>query len=158
MLDDLFYADNLKAAQDAALRPPPVPKQAAAFSAWKTAKAAPTGVVAGGAQSGAFLSDVLGAFGQISVASGMGDPLLADRGAVTQEQLRIQKEGLDFSSPVGDELRSFARHLAPDPETTHAAESIVFDLVRVATKAVGYSALTGAVLAKAKEQAAKIGK
>ena len=48
MLDDLFFTDNLKTAQDAALRPPPVPKQAAGFSAWGMAKALPRGVVAGG--------------------------------------------------------------------------------------------------------------
>ena len=143
MLDDLFLADNLKAAQDAALRPPPVPKQAAAFSAWKTTSAAPRGSVAGLSQMAAFGSDVLGALGEMSVASGLGDPLLADRPAQVKEAERIQREGLNFSSPMGDELRGFARFLAPDPETAHTSERLVFDFTRVATKAVGYSALTG---------------
>ncbi len=143
MLDDLFFADNLKTAQDAALRPPPVPKQAAGFSAWRTTTAAPRGVVAGGSQVGAFGADVLGAFGEMTVASGMGDPLLADRGAQVKEAERIQREGLDFSSGAGDNLRGFARYLSPDPETAHASERLVFDFSRVATKAVGYSVAAG---------------
>lgn len=149
MLDDLFYADNLKAAQDAAMRPPPVPKQAAGFSAWRTGVAAPRGVVAGGAQVGAFGADVMGAFGTMTVASGMGDPLLADRGAQVKEAERIQREGLDFSSGAGDNLRGFARYLAPDPETAHTAERLVFDLTRVMTKAVGYTVATGNVVSGA---------
>lgn len=153
MLDDLDYADNLKAAQDAALRPPPVPKQAASFSAWKTTVAAPRGVVAGGAQSGAFLSDVLGAFGQVLDATGTASAggmfstqSDAERKQSEQQAQKIRAGGPDFSSATGDDLRGFARFLAPDPETAHTAERMVFDLSRVATKAVGYSVAAGGPL------------
>lgn len=143
MFDELFAEDNRKAARDLISRPPPVPKQAAGFSAWRTTTAAPKGVVAGGSQVGAFGADVLGALGGMTVASGLGDPLLADRGAQVKEAERIQREGLDFSSGAGDNLRGFARFLAPDPETAHASERLVFDFARVATKAVGYSVAAG---------------
>lgn len=163
MLDDLFYADNLRAAGDAALRPPPVPKQAAGFSAWKTTTAAPRGVVAGGAQSGGFFADTLAAFGQAlggtgtASAQGMFSTQTdAERQQSEQQAQKIRTEGLDFSSATGDNLRGFARFLAPDPETAHTAERLVFDLSRVMTKAVGYSVagggpLVGAVLTGADE-------
>ena len=156
MLDDLFYADNLKAAGDAALRPPPVPKQAAGFSAWKTTTAAPRGVVAGGAQSGGFFADTLAAFGQAlggtgtASAQGMFSTQTdAERQQSEQQAQKIRAEGLDFSSSTGDNLRGFARFLAPDPETAHTAERLVFDLSRVMTKAVGYSVAGGGPLAGA---------
>lgn len=150
MLDDLFLADNLKAAQDAALRPPPVPKQAAAFSAWGTAKALPTGAVAGGAQSIAFGSEVLGAFGQILAGTGTASAggMFSTQSAAERQQSeaaaqQIRTTGPDFSNATADDLRGFARFLAPDPETTHTSERLVFDLARVATKAVGYSVVAG---------------
>lgn len=156
MLDDLFLADNLKAAQDAALRPPPVPKQAAGFSAWKTTAAAPRGVVAGGAQSGAFMSDVLGAFGQVLGATGTASAggmfstqSEAERQQSEQQAQQLRTAGMDFSSAAGDDLRGFARFLAPDPETAHTSERLVFDLSRVMTKAVGYSVAGGGPLAGA---------
>lgn len=156
MLDDLFYADNLKAAGDAALRPPPVPKQAAGFSAWKTTTAAPRGVVAGGAQSGGFFADTLAAFGQAlggtgtASAQGMFSTQTdAERQQSEQQAQKIRAGGLDFSSATGDNLRGFARFLAPDPETAHTAERLVFDLSRVMTKAVGYSVAGGGPVAGA---------
>ena len=144
MLDDLYLTENIKTAQDAALRPPPVPKQAAGFSAWRTATALPRGVVAGGAQAGAGLADVLGAFGPIAQASGMGEPSLFDRDAVMREADRIQKmDGQLFTT--GDEVRRFAEEFRPDPETAHTAERLVFDFARVASKAVGYTLAAGPV-------------
>lgn len=141
MLDDLFQADNLKAARDAAIRPPPVPKQSPSFSAWSTITAAPRGVTTGAAQSGGFFADVIGAFGEMSVASGMGDPMLASRDKQVQAAEKIQREGLDFTT--GDPLREFGRQFQPDPETAHVAERLVFDLSRFVTKAVGYTAAAG---------------
>jgi hypothetical protein len=141
VLDDLFVADNLRAAQDAAMRPPPVPKQAATFSAWRTTTAAPRGVVAGGAEAGGFLADVVGAFGNMAAASGLGDPTLADRGQVQREADRIQREGLQFDTGAG--FRGFAAELAPDPETAHTAEQLVFGATRLLSKAAGYSIATG---------------
>jgi hypothetical protein len=147
VLDDLFLSDNLRTLQDAAMRPPPVPKQAAGFSAWKATTAAPRGVVAGGTQAGAFVADTVGAFGGMAAAAGLGDPLLANRGAVQKESERIQREGLQFDT--GEGMRDFAEFLRPDAETAHTAERLVFDFARVATKAIGYSVATGNVFAGA---------
>lgn len=146
MLDELFYSDNLRAAQDMALRPPAPKKPEPSLSAWGLLARGPAKAgVAGLSQTAALNADVLGAFGGVTLASGMGDPLLADRGAQVKEAERIQREGLDFSSGAGDNLRGFARYLAPDPETTHIAERIVFDAVRVLTKGFGYVTTLGGV-------------
>jgi hypothetical protein len=147
MLDDLFAPDALIAARDVVMRPPPVPKQAATFSAWKTTTAAPRGVAAGAAQSGGFFADVLGAFGQASAASYTGDML----GNMTPQQRRetdaagekLRTQGLDFSSEAGDLFRGVARDYSPDAATAHTSERLLFDASRVITKAVGYSVATG---------------
>lgn len=153
MLDDLFEADNLRGARDAAMRPPPVPKQAASFSAWGTLTAAPRGAAAGAAQSGGFLADVLGAFGQALDATGTAGAggMFAGQSAAERQSSdaaaeRMRREGLDFSSEAGDSFRSVARGYAPDPETAHTAERLVFDFARFATKAVGYAAAGGPVV------------
>lgn len=150
MLDDLFQADNIAAARDAAMRPPPVPKQAASFSAWKTLTAAPRGVTAGVAQTGGFFSDVLGAFGQALDATGtagaggmFGGQTQAERQSSDAAAAKMRREGLDFNSEAGDSFRSVARGYSPDPETAHAAERLVFDFARFASKAVGYSVAAG---------------
>lgn len=150
MLDDLFEPQTLTNLRDEVLRPPPVPKQASSFSAWKTATSAPRGIVAGGAQSGAFLADIVGAFGQVSDATGT----ISARGmfATQSEQEKQQSElaaqrmrgSLDFST--GDPARQFAEFLRPDPETAHASERLLFDFARVGTKAVGYVAAGGPIV------------
>lgn len=144
MLDDLFEAQTLTNLRDEALRPPPVPKQAASFSAWRTSTAAPRGVAAGAAQSGAFLSDIVGAFGQVMDATGT----VSARGmfATQSEEERKNSEaaaermrtGLNFSSEAGDLFRGVAQGYAPDAETAHTSERLVFDLARIGTKATGY--------------------
>lgn len=153
MLDDLFQSDNLAAARDAAMRPPPVPKQAASFSAWNTLTAAPRGAAAGAAQTGGFFSDVLGAFGQALDAMGtagaggmFAGQTQAERQSSEAAAAKMRREGLDFNSEAGDSFRSVARGYAPDPETAHVAERLVFDFARFATKAVGYSAAAGPVV------------
>lgn len=148
MLDDLFQADNLKAAADLVARPAPLPKPAGpAFSLGSLLTAAPRGVATGAAQSGGFFADVLGAFGDMSVASGMGDPLLASPDKQVKAAEKIQREGLDFTT--GDPLREFGRQFQPDAATAHVAERLVFDLSRFVTKAVGYTAAGGPVVGPA---------
>lgn len=153
MLDDLFQADNIAAARDAAMRPPPVPKQAASFSAWNTLTAAPRGAAAGVAQTGGFFADVLGAFGQALDATGtagaggmFAGQTQTERQSSEAAAAKMRREGLDFNSEAGDSFRSVARGYAPDPETAHAAERLVFDFARFATKAVGYSVAAGPVV------------
>ena len=154
MLDDLFVADNLRTLQDAAMRPPPVPKQAAGFSAWKTTTAAPRGVVAGGTQAGSFLADIAGAFGQTLGATGTASsrgmgmaPTDLERQQADAEAQRLRTEGMRFD--LGDPGRDFAEFLRPDAETAHTAERLVFDFARVATKAIGYSVAAGSPMAGA---------
>ncbi|OWQ92035.1 hypothetical protein CDN99_06665 [Roseateles aquatilis] len=152
MLDDLFEAQTLTNLRDEALRPPPVPRQAASFSAWRTSTAAPRGVAAGAAQSSAFLSDVVGAFGQVLDATGT----VSARGmfATQSEEERKNsqaaaermRQGLDFSSEAGDLFRGVAQGYAPDATTAHASERLVFDFARVGTKAAGYIAAGGPIV------------
>lgn len=151
MLDDLFEAQNLLTLRDAGLRPPPVPKQATSFSAWKTATATPRGVVAGAAQGGAFFADVIGAFGQVSDATGtisargmFATQSDQERQASEQAAQRMRTEGLDFST--GDPARQFAEFLRPDPEAAHAAERLLFDFARIGTKATAYVAAGGPIV------------
>lgn len=148
MLDDLFLSDNLRTLQDAAMRPPPVPKQAASFSAWRTTTALPRGVVAGGVQAGSGMADVLGAFGETLGATGTASsrgmfsvPTADERQQADAAAKKLREQGASFD--LGDPGRRFADEFKPDPETAHAAERLVFDFARVATKAVGYVATTG---------------
>lgn len=148
MLDDLFISDNLRTLQDAAMRPPPVPKQAAGFSAWRTATALPRGVNAGIVQSGSGMADVLGAFGETLGATGTASsrgmfstPTADERQQADAAAKKLREQGASFD--LGDPGRRFADEFKPDPETAHTAERLVFDFARVASKAVGYVATTG---------------
>ncbi len=148
MLDDLFLTDNLRTLQDAAMRPPPVPKQAAGFSAWRTTTALPRGVVAGGVQAGSGVADVLGAFGETLGATGTASsrgmfsvPTAEERQQADAAAKKLREQGASFD--LGDPGRRFADEFKPDPETAHTAERLVFDFARVASKAVGYVASTG---------------
>lgn len=148
MLDDLFLTDNLRTLQDAAMRPPPVPKQAASFSAWRTTTALPRGVVAGGVQAGSGMADVLGAFGETLGATGTASsrgmfsvPTADERQQADAAAKKLREQGASFA--LGDPGRRFADEFKPDPETAHTAERLVFDFARVASKAVGYVATSG---------------
>lgn len=148
MLDDLFLSDNLRTLQDAAMRPPPVPKQAASFSAWRTTTALPRGVVAGGVQAGSGIADMLGAFGETLGATGTASsrgmfsvPTADERQQADAAAKKLREQGASFA--LGDPGRRFADEFKPDPEMAHAAERLVFDFARVASKAVGYVATSG---------------
>lgn len=163
MFDDLYYEDNLRAARDLIARPPPAPKVSPAFSAWGMLARGPSKAgVAGVSQVVAFQSEVLGAFGQALDATGTASAqgmfstqTDAERRQSEQQAQQIRTAGLNFSSTAGNDMRGFARFLAPDPETTHISERIVFDAVRVLTKGVGYvttlGGLPGAILTGADE-------
>jgi len=152
MLDDLYQADNLKAAQQLVLSPLPIPRQDPSFSAWKATTAVPRGVSAGAAQSAGFFADVLGAFGQAGATTYTGDLL----GGMTDQQRKetdearrkMLEKGIDYSSDAGDLFRGVARGYAPDAETAHASERMLFDFARIGSKAIGYS-LTGGPVAGA---------
>lgn len=143
MLDDTFLADELTVARDTIRRPPAPSKPSTSFSLWRMTTATSRGSAAGLLQVGASGLDVAGAFGSVTVASGLGDPLLADQPRLQDELMKVQRDGLEFSNPISDRLRTASRWVAPDPETAHVAERIVFDATRVVTKGVTYVATTG---------------
>jgi hypothetical protein len=127
--------------------PPP-----AKFSVWGTASALPRGAAAATNESLAFGADVVGALGTFNLGTNVpeGASVLADAaggfGAPEDVRRQAQREilsGEAASSAVGDTLRDYGRWYRPDPVTAHAAEKMVFDFSRFATKAVGYSVLGG---------------
>jgi hypothetical protein len=141
-----LHADEL--AQTAAnTRYIPQPKPPASkFNAWRTTTAVPRGAAGGSAEAAGFWSDVMGAFGQAYATTEPARPMFgADLNAKETEAARqkMLKEGLDFSSETGDIFREVARSYRPDHQSAHLAESLLYDLSRFATKAVGYSVLGG---------------
>lgn len=150
MLDDLFISDNLRTLQDAAMRPPPVPKQAADLSAWRIVKAVPRAMNAGIVQAGSGMADVLGAFGETLGATGTASsrgmystPTADERQQADAAAKKLREQGASFD--LGDPGRRFADEFKPDPETAHDAERVVFEVIRVMTKGAGYVATGGAI-------------
>lgn len=149
MLDDLYQSDTDAAINDLIARPLPPKPQPTKFSAWRTTTAAPRGVAAGAAESTGFVSDVLGAFGQVAGAYPeiMGGPVSDEqRKQADQQRDKLLNKGLDYSSEGGDLFRGVAKSYMPDPATAHAAEQTVFGLTRFGSKAVGYSLAAGPVV------------
>jgi hypothetical protein len=148
---DVHADDLVQAGRNTLYVPPPRPP--AKFNAWGLTTAAPRGVTAGAAESGGFLADVTGAFGQVLAAT---DPLIGmtapadvrDRLKQGQDeaQRRMQQSGVSYSSEAGDLLRGVASGYRPDAQTASMAERLVFDFSRVAAKAVGYTVAGGPVV------------
>ena len=148
-LDDAFQAGTDAAALDLVQRPRAVAAPEPRFNAWRTGAAVPRGTAAGAAESGGFLADVVGAFGQVLAATDArsGGMFAAETESERQQgdeaARRLREQGVDFSSEAGDLFRGVARGYRPDAQTAHAAEQIVFNGARFLTKAVGYSVAAG---------------
>ena len=168
-IDDMFQQGTDKVLDDRVARPLAAPPaQVSGLAAtWGVVKAPFVGAAAGGVESGGFMSDVIGAFGEVGAAYGrQTDPSLIidpDRaeqvkaeGAAARERIQT---GEAFSTDVGTRLRAKAASFAPDPQTAGTAEQLLFGLGRFATKAVGYSLalspIPGAVIAGADEGTAE---
>jgi hypothetical protein len=118
-------------------------------------KAVGGNVPAGVAESGASGIDLLSGLSKVDVSP------QAMRDSQNEEgRKRIQKQAQEtletgFRSDVGRSLRNVAKDYMPDPLTAHAAELVVGDFTRVATKAVLASValgpVAGAVVAGAEE-------
>lgn len=150
MLDDLYQSGTDAALNDLATRPLPQPTASPKFSVWNTIKAAPKGVAQGANESAGFWADVTGAFGQVAGAtdarsSMFGSQTEAERQQEEQARQKLLKEGIDYTSPAGEDFRATAKDFMPDPTTAHTAEKVVGGLTRFITKAVGYSAAGGPV-------------
>ncbi len=159
MLDAAFQAGTDTVLNDMAQRPRAPRVQAPRFSLWGTVDATARGFAAGINEVVGSAADVMGAFGEITAGSYTdmlgGMPDRQERQRQIDAALKMQREGPDFMSPVGGAFRSVAEGYMPDATTSHAAEVVVADFFRVATKAVGAAVtlgpLAGAAVAGAEE-------
>ncbi len=150
-LDDAYQGEINEALRNRAQLAPIAPGPERGFSFWGMAKAPFTGAAAGAVESGAFLSDTVGAFGTAMASTGATGVLPF---AETEEQRvwreqgasaarKALDEGTAFSSDKGDTLRAASRWLGPNPQTASTAEQMVFGFAKTITKAVGYTVATG---------------
>lgn len=157
-LDDMYASGIDAAVQNLGQLDPITPTPEPGFNFWGLTTAAPRGSLVGAAESAAFGSDILGAFGTTyaAYASAANRPFIEsdEAKAWRQQGAAAAKERLDsgeaFSSESGDAIRGWAKGFTPDAKTASTAEQILFDASRVIAKAVGYSVAggvgTGAVL------------
>lgn len=148
---DLHADDLTGAARNTAYIPPaPKPAEGPKFNGWKATTAPLRGARSGAQESVGFWADVIGAFGQVAGAYpevlGVVDLTPEQRRQADEQRVKLLTEGIDYSSPAGDLFRDVARSSAPDPQTAHVAENLLYQFPRFATKAVGYGATTGPVV------------
>ena len=159
MFDDL-YPEASEAALTAKAARPPEPQPTQRFSMWGMLSAAPKGVAAGAAQGAASGADLTKAV-RDKVPANVSGPLghIPFVNAITSA-MQVGADILNptegqFTSEVGTSLRNVAKDYTPDPATTHVAESAVFNLFRVGSKALTAAAaggnIPGAVIAGAEE-------
>lgn len=159
MFDDL-YPEASEAALTAKAARPPEPQPTQRFSVWGMLSAAPKGVAAGAAQGAASGADLTKAV-RDKVLANVSGPLghIPFVNAITSA-MQVGADILNptegqFTSEVGTSLRNVAKDYTPDPQTTHVAESAVFNLFRVGSKALTAAAaggnIPGAVIAGAEE-------
>ena len=136
---DAVLADQLQ--RPAAPRPPPEP------GVWKGfGTAVPRSLAGAGLEMGAFATEVMGAFGQVMGAypEAMGyNPTGEAKKQAEAARVKVLKAGVDYSNPQGDELRTKARDIMPNPQTTGAAGQLVGGLAGFMGKAVGYGLTLG---------------
>lgn len=150
---DLHGDDMLGAAEAAPPMPPK--KQEPKFSAWGLIKAAGGGVPAGVAEAGASGVDLLSGLSKVDISAKAMAESQTEEGRKRQQKEAQQIMETGFRSDVGRSLRNVAADYLPDPKTAHAAEVVVGDFSRVATKAVAAGVtlgpVVGAVVAGAEE-------
>lgn len=161
MMFDGLYQDQAEQALNAkAMRPPEPDPNARRFSMWGTLGAAPKGVAAGSAQALASTADLSKGttenwLGGINSQLGRIPVFSAVQAMVKTGQDVLNPTEGKFTSDVGTSLRNVAQDYTPDAQTTHVAESVVFNLFRVGSKAVTAAAtmgnIPGAVLAGSEE-------
>lgn len=154
-IDELYQAGTDKVLDDRVARPlnEPPPQRSFAVSAWNMTSAPVKGVGAGATEVEAAGFDIFSAFGKIasqelaqSDPSNLFDHKAAEKAQVDSAGLRAEvKSGAAFSTEVGTSFRQSAREYAPDPATAGTVENLLFGLPRFMTKAVGYTAVGGAV-------------
>lgn len=142
-------SDELIAAAEQAPTPIQRKEPTQRFSAWKMLGAAPKGVAAGAAEATGSTADILGAFGQaLATTGGSGKGMFAtptpeERKQTNEATDKLLKEGIDYNSEAGRLFRNVSADYTPDPQTAHVAESAVFNLFRVGSKALTSAATMG---------------
>lgn len=157
---DAHSAELIAAAEQA---PAPLPPTAPPprFSTWSMFSAAPKGVAAGAAEGTGSTADIVGAFGQVFATTAPSSRGMfavqtpEERKQTNEATQKVLKEGIDYNSEAGRSFRNVAKDYTPDAQTAHVAESAVFNLFRVGSKALTAAATTGnipgAILAGAEE-------
>ena len=142
-------SDELIAAAEQAPAPIQRKEPAKRFSTWSMLGAAPKGVAAGAAEGTGSTADILGAFGQaLATTGGSGKGMFAtptpeERKQTNEATDKLLKEGIDYNSEAGRLFRNVSADYTPDAQTAHVAESAVFNLFRVGSKALTSAATMG---------------
>ena len=142
-------SDELIAAAEQAPAPIQRKEPTQRFSTWRMLGAAPKGVAAGAAEATGSTADILGAFGQaLATTGGSGKGMFAtptpeERKQTNEATDKLLKEGIDYNSEAGRAFRNVSADYTPDPQTAHVAESAVFNLFRVGSKALTSAATMG---------------
>ncbi|VWD22441.1 lytic transglycosylase domain-containing protein [Burkholderia contaminans] len=151
MLDRLYEDELTTIAQDRVNRPLPDPEPDG-LGFWGTVWQLPKGIGAGVVSSGAFASDVMGAFGEVGAFASQADiGNLVDpdeRGRREREAQAARQEidsGAAFSTGVGSELHATARSMMPSPEASNIVADVLFGFGKVGVEAVGNSMLFGPI-------------
>lgn len=142
-------SDELIAAAEQAPAPIQRKDPTQRFSTWRMLGAAPKGVAAGAAEATGSTADILGAFGQaLATTGGSGKGMFAtptpeERKQTNEATDKLLKDGIDYNSEAGRAFRNVSADYTPDAQTAHVAESAVFNLFRVGSKALTSAATMG---------------
>ncbi|MCO7642525.1 hypothetical protein NJI34_37780 [Pseudomonas sp. S 311-6] len=150
-LDDMYASGINAAVQNLGQLEPVTPTPDPGFNWWGLTTAAPRGSLVGAAESVAFGSEILNAFGTTyaAYASAANVPFVESEEAKAwrQQGAAAAKERLDsgeaYSTETGDAIRGWAKGFMPDAQTSGFFEQSLFDISRIFTKAVGYSVAGG---------------
>lgn len=136
------YQHEIDASLDNLAVMPPAPPQRIERSAWS----APfRGLAAGAMQAAASIADEVEGFGHVMGAAGtdsaggmFSTQSPEERAQSIQARARLNAEGVDMDSEVGDALRGRVKDFRPDPNTAGLAEHILYEVPRFVVKAAGY--------------------
>lgn len=149
MLLDAFDTAMDSAISDMAQRPRAPKPQVPSFSLWGMVRGGGRGAVAGAVEGLASGSEVMGAFGQVTAATGARSGGMfsmqteAERAESEKQARAIQEQGVDYRLDTG--LRDTAKEFMPDPVTAHGAEQAVAEFGRLGLKAITAGVVLGPV-------------
>jgi hypothetical protein len=156
MLDDVFQAGTDAVIRDSLQRPMTPRVQAPKFSLWGALGAAAGGIPRGAAEMGASAIDLMSGLSKVDVsAETMAASMTPEGRAEMQRRAKDTLETGFRDNEVARSLRAASDYYMPDAATSHGAEIVASDFLRVATKAIGSAValgpIPGAILAGAEE-------